>query len=610
MLIEGTKEELKEIHNKKTEKEVDILLESIDRNKQDILNTNSNISEQEEELKKTNLLIETLEKDIKNITASKIKLESENTNALLQKDIESQNIQLETKKEEEEKTTAEISALQTQEKNLYVTLSQQDDSRIEKANLLSSKFNRVDQLASLVSSQKEIEQIEQQLNALQVRMEESNISLNKKKEAGFVLQTKKEEGRNQAEKLKSAKTTAELVEKVPCKGEGDFSTCPLLLEAVSCKKAIFQIEDSLKKLRDNYADLKSQYDKIESEENLKNDIQKIQTEKTQKNNQLAELKQKETDFNKKEIETTKLNTEKAALDSEIKNLLEDIKKTNISIDNIKEELKLLDKTKKENEEKIKSIEQKITELKNKLNTGQSQKIQELERDINTKEAELKNNRELKSQKEASVNESKFTEKSLQTKKIELENKKKETDYLEKEEQEWKLTQKCIASGMNIKLEEAVFRLEDITNNLLLETYGDKFSIYFQTQKELKNKNVRDSFDIIVRDNTNDSEGDMNVKSGGEKVWLNLCLTLAIIQYQSEINPEKYSTIIMDELDDGLSEENKEKFFRLLNIISTKLDLTIIFVSHYKNSSVFGDTINFNEIITNSGNRKEKDKQKG
>ena len=58
--------------------------------------------------------------------------------------------------------------------------------------------------------------------------------------------------------------------------------------------------------------------------------------------------------------------------------MEDIKKTNISIDNIKEELKLLDKTKKENEEKIKSIEQKITELKNKLNTGQSQKIQELE----------------------------------------------------------------------------------------------------------------------------------------------------------------------------------------------------------------------------------------
>ena len=70
------------------------------------------------------------------------------------------------------------------------------------------------------------------------------------------------------------------------------------------------------------------------------------------------------------------------------------------------------------------------------------------------------------------------------------------------------------------------------------------------------------FDIIVHDNESDESKSVSVMSGGERVWINECLTRAIALYLARHSGRRYATLFSDEADGSLDAERKRMFMEM------------------------------------------------
>ncbi|MBB5405056.1 hypothetical protein HDG41_007152 [Paraburkholderia sp. JPY162] len=80
------------------------------------------------------------------------------------------------------------------------------------------------------------------------------------------------------------------------------------------------------------------------------------------------------------------------------------------------------------------------------------------------------------------------------------------------------------------IDDAGPALTKMVNDLLLACYGMRFTVEIQTQRALASGELREGFEILVHDADHDSTKAVTVMSGGQKAWINECLTRGIALY--------------------------------------------------------------------------------
>ncbi|MBB3010089.1 AAA family ATPase [Cupriavidus alkaliphilus] len=129
---------------------------------------------------------------------------------------------------------------------------------------------------------------------------------------------------------------------------------------------------------------------------------------------------------------------------------------------------------------------------------------------------------------------------------------------------WKLLGKGLGNDgvIALSIDDAGPAITRIVNDLLLACYGPRFTIAIQTQTLLASGEAREGFSIAVLDAENDSSKEFGVISGGQKVWINECLTRGIALYRAQHTQHAFQTLFTDEADGPLDPERKRAFMKM------------------------------------------------
>jgi exonuclease SbcC len=138
------------------------------------------------------------------------------------------------------------------------------------------------------------------------------------------------------------------------------------------------------------------------------------------------------------------------------------------------------------------------------------------------------------------------------------------DRLSDEIAQWKLLAKGLGNEgvIALTIDDAGPALTQTVNDLLLACYGMRFTVEIRTQRALATGELREGFEILVHDAENDSTKAVGVMSGGQKVWINECLTRGIALYSARNAGQPYQTLFSDESDGPLDSERKLQFMRM------------------------------------------------
>jgi exonuclease SbcC len=116
--------------------------------------------------------------------------------------------------------------------------------------------------------------------------------------------------------------------------------------------------------------------------------------------------------------------------------------------------------------------------------------------------------------------------------------------------------------VRLTIDDAGPALTKTVNDLLLACYGMRFTVEIQTQRALANGELREGFEILVHDADSDSSKSVGVMSGGQKVWINECLTRGIALYIAGNASQPYQSLFSDESDGPLDLQRKVQFMRM------------------------------------------------
>ncbi|MCP4372987.1 MAG: hypothetical protein GY797_33505 [Deltaproteobacteria bacterium] len=108
---------------------------------------------------------------------------------------------------------------------------------------------------------------------------------------------------------------------------------------------------------------------------------------------------------------------------------------------------------------------------------------------------------------------------------------------------------------------------DTANRLLTSIYGDKFSLSVETTRETTKGEQVEDFEIVVTDNEEDNYNIKNQKlstlSGGEEVWILKAIYDAFAVVGERNTGLKYLTTFQDEADGALSPDKKHLYLRMI-----------------------------------------------
>lgn len=129
---------------------------------------------------------------------------------------------------------------------------------------------------------------------------------------------------------------------------------------------------------------------------------------------------------------------------------------------------------------------------------------------------------------------------------------------------WVLTGKCMSNDglIALDIDDAGPAISGLANDLLLECYGERFTLSVTTQSETAKGEMREDFDILVHDGSRGETKSLRMVSGGERVWINECLTRAIALHLAQHTGRSYGTLFGDELDGPLDPERKRMFIQM------------------------------------------------
>ncbi|MEI7298316.1 SMC family ATPase [Paraburkholderia sp. SIMBA_009] len=138
------------------------------------------------------------------------------------------------------------------------------------------------------------------------------------------------------------------------------------------------------------------------------------------------------------------------------------------------------------------------------------------------------------------------------------------DRLSDEIAHWKLLAKGLGNDglVALTIDDAGPALTQTVNDLLMACYGPRFTVEIRTQRALASGDMREGFEILVHDADHDSTKPVSVMSGGQKVWINECLTRGIALYLARNAGEPYESLFSDESDGPLDPARKVQFMKM------------------------------------------------
>lgn len=126
---------------------------------------------------------------------------------------------------------------------------------------------------------------------------------------------------------------------------------------------------------------------------------------------------------------------------------------------------------------------------------------------------------------------------------------------------WTLLAKCLSNDgvIALDIDDAGPTLAGLANDLLLACYGPRFTLEIRTQVATAKGEMREGFDIVVHDGQGGESKSVTLLSGGERIWINECLTRAIALYLAGNAGREYGTLFCDEADGPLDPQRKRMF---------------------------------------------------
>ncbi len=136
--------------------------------------------------------------------------------------------------------------------------------------------------------------------------------------------------------------------------------------------------------------------------------------------------------------------------------------------------------------------------------------------------------------------------------------------LERHIEDWILLAKALGNDgiIALAIDDAGPELSALANQLLLACYGPRFSVAIQTQLTTAKGELREGFDITVHDAQSASTKSVTKMSGGEKIWINECLTRAMALYLAQADGPRYATLFSDEADGAFDAQHKRRFMAM------------------------------------------------
>lgn len=468
---------------------------------------------------------------------------------------------------------------------LRITRYKEEAAR-ESANTLTNVKDAVAQIErrqSLLARKGEIEDAEKSLAALRQQeidllaamviakraADERQALVNQKTALQGQLEGIEREGAGIKENCEGLKTRAALTDQVPCKESNLQPRCPLMREALAAKAQIPVVDAKTVELRQQYRTARTKLEAIDKAiSEIGDPVEQLKNLESQARTNAAKLRQAE--------QTALLR--QSFVDAE---------------EAIKEKRQQIDVFEKALKEKQASILQKTAEAEQALLMLQS-RLSGAEADggriiadvsseiaslppafdagvVAAAEQALRNAESVSTSAEVTLSHAQKRlaecEASLASAKREVESgaaSRAKAARIEDELAQWSLLAKAFGNDgiVALSIDDAGPTLASLANDLLLACYGPRFTVSIQTQVEQANGNVKEGFDIIVFDAEQNDSKSVTVMSGGEKVWINECLTRAIALYLAQSSGRQYLTLFSDEADGPLDPDRKRMFINM------------------------------------------------
>ncbi|MGF6781174.1 hypothetical protein [Paraburkholderia sp. GAS334] len=386
------------------------------------------------------------------------------------------------------------------------------------------------------------------LQAVIAELEAKQLSLTS---ATSSLKGLESEGVSKSALLKTLQQQASVVDAVPCAGDEMHARCPLLAQAREASAKAAEQRVSIETLRANFRKFREQADQLtpqvqqlaarRTEMQAINDALAAARKDLDKATNLAARKPlldaategvatARADLGTLEVEETEGRTRREAETARLTGLLREVEAeaSRLAAVDVTAAIGDIDRQLTANREAIVRLEAQIESL------IRSQATREAERDAITKEL------------------------------TGFDATQSRADRISDEIARWKLLAKGLGNEgvIALTIDDAGPALTQTVNDLLLACYGMRFTVEIQTQRELANGDLREGFEILVHDAEHDSTKSVTVMSGGQKVWINECLTRGIALYLARNAGQPYQTLFSDESDGPLDPKRKLQFMRM------------------------------------------------
>lgn len=129
---------------------------------------------------------------------------------------------------------------------------------------------------------------------------------------------------------------------------------------------------------------------------------------------------------------------------------------------------------------------------------------------------------------------------------------------------WATFARCLGNDglVALAIDEAGPALAELANVLLLACYGPRFTVSIHTQVATAKGETREGFEIEVHDADAGQSKSVTMTSGGERVWIDACLTRAVALYLAQQGGCRYETLFSDEADGALDPERKRMWMAM------------------------------------------------
>jgi len=158
---------------------------------------------------------------------------------------------------------------------------------------------------------------------------------------------------------------------------------------------------------------------------------------------------------------------------------------------------------------------------------------------------------------------------------------------------WSLCVKCMGNDgiIALAIDDAGPELSARANQLLMACYGPRFTVSLKTQLSNTKGDLKEGFEVTVHDAWRNASKNVAKMSGGERIWINECLTRAMALYLAEASGHRSSTLFSDEADGAFDARHKRQFMAMKReVIRIGGYTQEYFISHTPELSAMADAV--------------------